>query len=204
MKAKTTFSILFQMLGWLLPSPLQRYWLQVFLGWEIGKGSKIGLSIILADKVTVGSGCRIGHCNFAKNIRLFQMGNGCTMLSFNQIAGAPYEGWPAELIVEDSVMITSRHFLDASGRIIIGEGTTIGGREIHFWTHTLRKSPKDEIQLEWGQVLIGKGSYLGARSTLVLASIPENSIVGAGALVVKDHSNEKPGARFLGKATTSR
>ncbi|NEQ55046.1 MAG: hypothetical protein F6K11_33805 [Leptolyngbya sp. SIO3F4] len=79
----------------------------------------------------------------------------------------------------------SNHFIDSHGKVIIGSGTTLGGRDTQFWGHSLTFD-QPEIMLSPLEIIVGENVYIGARSTLLQCNIPDNAVIGAGSVVTKE------------------
>jgi acetyltransferase-like isoleucine patch superfamily enzyme len=195
----TPFSVLVQVLGALLPASAKCALFRETLGWAIGANTRIGLSLILADNVYIGSGCKIGHGNMFRGLKDLVIGDRTQILNFNDFMAPPHESsWPAVFSIGNDSIITSRHYFDCSGSILIGDYVCVGGRDSQFWTHFLARRPdgKTQTQTEW--LSIGERCYIGARATLVYCRIPEDSMVGAGAVVVGDFSDAGAGLLLAG------
>jgi acetyltransferase-like isoleucine patch superfamily enzyme len=169
------------------PSFLKVFFFRYFLGWKIGRNVKIGLSLISAKNVEIGDGVYIGHFNQIRLCRYLSVGNKVTIMNNNQITGSSQnsESWTNEIIIEESCYITSHHFFDISGGIIIGNDSVIGGRDTQIWSHSI-KMIKGRRELVPKKCIIGRKSYLGARVTLVCNTVPSRSLVGAGAVIAKE------------------
>lgn len=94
------------------------------------------------------------------------------------------------LKIGDNVQIGFFVSFDVAGRISIGENTMIASK-VTFLTENhgidLTKGIYDRQPLRAGNVTIGKNCWIG-ENVIVLpgASVGDNSIVGAGAVVTKD------------------
>jgi acetyltransferase-like isoleucine patch superfamily enzyme len=196
-----TRSVLIQLLGMLLPAGAKRALLTSTLGWSIGPGTTIGCSIFLGcPQVKIGSNCRIGHFNMFRNLKRLEIGNRAKILNFNDfMAGTEYPDWPAALSIGDHSDVTSHHFFDCSGTITIGDFCCVGGRDSQLWTHFLMFYPDGQTRrTECRELVIGDRCYISARVTLVYCHIPNDSIVGAGAVVTRDFSGEGDGLLIAG------
>lgn len=174
-----------------LPRPLKIFCYRRFLGWQIGNNVKIGFSYLEGENMFIEDGAKIGHFNIIRNLNLLKMGKNAYIANFNQLYGDRRKraGWNRELILSESVKVMSHHFMDVSGSIKIGAGTTIAGRDTHFWSHG-RLYHEDKPKLGTTDIEIGKKSYIGARATLIGCSIPDGAIVGAGSIVNKSFERD--------------
>jgi acetyltransferase-like isoleucine patch superfamily enzyme len=135
----------------------------------------------------MGSGSRIGHFTVARGMHRMVLGNNGRIGQWNWMSAAAFS--PAEgadlrghLILGKDSSITSRHYLDCSGGITIGNFTTIGGVRSTFLTHQI-----DLIQsIQTSQHLsIGDYCFIGSDVRLVPgAKIGDRVVVAMGAVVV--------------------
>jgi len=158
---------------------------------------RIGFSLLLCNRVEIGDRVTVGHFNVFKQLKRLSVGSDCTILNMNYFSGASYENWPCNLIIGSGTVLTSHHYLDCGGTIHIGEKCTIGGRDTHFWTHSLVFGASSR-KLEWSSIVVGEGSYIGARSMLIGAKLPGETVVAAGSVVTKDYSTAGYGILLAG------
>jgi len=187
-------SVSLQISAIILPHWIKRPLFRFALGWKIGRGSRIGFSIILCENVRIGVGCRIGHFNLFRDLRMLGIGDGTEILNFNHFMGSRHENWPDHFSIGNNSKVTSHHFFDCGGGIVIGDLCCVGGRDAQFWTHYLTAINKTA----WRELIIDDRCYVGARATLVYCRIPADSVVGAGAVVTKDFSKEGTGLLLAG------
>jgi acetyltransferase-like isoleucine patch superfamily enzyme len=184
----------------LMPGPLKVAILRRQRGWHIGKGVSIGLSWLDAEQVTLADGVRIGHFNLVRNLLSLSIGQDSFVKDFNSFfgAGAAAREWfPSNVEIGARVVFMSRHFVDGSGTLVIGDDVTVGGRSTEIYTH--QRERRDGVPVLCAtQVVVGDRAYVGARCTLVSCRIPARAVVGAGAVVVNDHEADgKDGAVLL-------
>jgi acetyltransferase-like isoleucine patch superfamily enzyme len=174
------------------PGPLKRFVYRRCLGWQIGRRVRIGLSYLDAREVRLGDDVRIGHLNVMLAAVEFEMGDRSHLGNLNFISSGRHTGpgWAHRLAIGSDVYVTSRHFIDLGGTVMIGDRTTVAGRETHFWSHTLDVSG-DKPVLVPGELHVGTDCYIGARSTLLFCRIPDRAAVGAGSVVTKSFPPEK-------------
>jgi len=181
---KVVFSLLVQVLGFLLPSGAKRLLLGLALGWRIEERTKIGCSIILCANVRIGSNCLIGHFNIFKDLKILQIGDETEIRNFNHFTARKDAEWPGMLLIGSHSLVTGHHFFDCGGRVRIGNYCCVGGRDSQFLTHSLASG--------WRELAIADRCYIGTRAVLVYCQIPSDSVVGAGAVVTKNFSKEGP------------
>ncbi len=174
--------VLVTILPWFLKKPFSKF----LFGWKIGIGSRVGLSWIDACEVRIGAGVRIGHFNIVRCCSMLDIGDGVTIINGNQFFGSTFvtSGWENSLEIGEATYITSGHFVDLSGGVHIGINSVIGGRGSQIWSHSIRQVGSARKLVPFS-VSIGRDTYIGAGAILVCGSIPEDCLVGAGAVVSK-------------------
>ena len=106
--------IFVQILLFIFPWFIRRYLLKKIFGFNLEKGSYIGLSIILAKEVKVGQQARIGHLTFCKEIDKLELGAYSNIGNRNYITG---------FSVTSPAVLRYGHFSHKKGRkceLIIG------------------------------------------------------------------------------------
>jgi acetyltransferase-like isoleucine patch superfamily enzyme len=191
--------ILVQLMAAALPGRLKRALLRWALGWSIGEGTRLGFSLLLCERVTIGADCRIGHCNMFRRLRVLEIGPGTLIGNFNDFMSGDHTGWPASLRIGFNSHVTSHHFFDCSGGIRIGDWSLVGGRNTQLWTHFY-----DSHTVHTRPLSIGDRCYICARATLVYCHVPNDCVVAAGAVVNKDFSQAGPGLLLAGNPATAR
>jgi acetyltransferase-like isoleucine patch superfamily enzyme len=162
------------------PSPLKILVLRL-LGAEVGRGCKIGFSILHSRSLSLGDNVQIASFNLIHRLDKFQMGDGARMNGFNWVTGAG----TGSLLLGHNSAITRFHFFEASGDIEIGDNTIIAGRNSHFFTHGISPTNLDDMRT----IKIGDWCYVGSSSRFVPgASIEKGTFVAMGAVVSKVHS----------------
>jgi acetyltransferase-like isoleucine patch superfamily enzyme len=172
-----------------LPSTRGKNFLLNKLGHSIGRSASIG-PILLIGRTTlvVEDGARIGPFNVFRHVSA-EVGEMAEIGQFNWISAAPF-------LVEESTSpisgrfllgahasFTSRHYVDASGGVRIGEYTTVAGVRSAFMTHGI--DVEDNV-LDTFPITIGKYAMVGGGCNLVMgATVPDYSLVAMGSVVVK-------------------
>lgn len=183
----------------LLPNGFKIWCYRFLFRFSIGRGVRIGLSILDVGRCTIGEGTRIGHFNVFTQVdevrmgdhvrigfgnlfrggSLIDLGRYSEVLRLNQINAilepdcveAPE---PVFVVAEGSV-ITAEHRFDFTDRIDVGRCTVIGGRNSSFWTHNR------EATLP---IHIGSFAYVGSEVRFAPgARVASWSIVGLGSVV---------------------
>jgi acetyltransferase-like isoleucine patch superfamily enzyme len=168
-------------------------------GFKIGKGVRIGVSLLdtdeldLAEGSTVGhgnlitrtkrvaldDGARIGFCNIVRGGDEVRLGKFATVMRFNVLNSIPdndCEG-PTDprLHLDDGAYVVSGHRLDFTTRITIGKNAIVAGRNSSLWTHN-RQATRP--------ITIGDFCYLGSEVRIAPgASLGDWSILAMGAVL---------------------
>ena len=192
---KNKVNILFQIILWLLPWPLRKFFLKKILKFKLAKGARIGYSVVLADEVIIGECSAIRNFTIIKNIDRVVLGDYAYILNLNWITGSNTKderhfahvlGRRCELVIGNHSSLTSRHFIDCTGGINIGNYTTVGGAQSQMLTHYI--DPYDCRQT-CARIEIGNYCFVGTRALLLPGSgLPDYSILGGGSVLTKRQS----------------
>jgi acetyltransferase-like isoleucine patch superfamily enzyme len=156
------------------------------LGYEIGAGACIGmLNLIACNRFTLGPSARIGRANVFRGAFAFSAGPGLFIGNFNVFSAPKRLDHPkladrhyaASIEFGEDCLVNDAHYLDAHGRITIGDGTWIAGRASQFFTHGVSVRDRD--------IAIGGGCFIGSGVRFAPgASVGHRNIVGIGSVVV--------------------
>ncbi|MEA2298619.1 MAG: hypothetical protein QOF77_1555 [Solirubrobacteraceae bacterium] len=175
----------------LLPWPVRRLVLQRFFGYRIHPTCRIGFSCVLARSLVMEEHSSIGHLTMCRRIDLLHLGSHSVIGTLNFITGQPsdsklrhYHDCPErrpQLLLGRHSVITSRHHLDCTDRVEIGEFSAVGGRGSTFFTHGIDISANRQRP---EPISIGDYCLMGT-SCVVLAgaSLPDYCVLGAMSLV---------------------
>ncbi|MFK8004898.1 MAG: hypothetical protein AB8H03_00945 [Saprospiraceae bacterium] len=179
-KFLTVVSILF------FPNVITRFLLNI-LGHKIHPKSYIGFSLIPSRRIYMDAHAQIGHCNIIQ-VNKILMRKESFIKSMNRIRGAMNIIMEVESVIANSNsifrgsspitygngtlkigrfgMLVSKHHLDCTRSITIGDNTTIGGLGSQFWTHGYFHGPigKERIRID-GEIIIGNNVYVGTNAT---------------------------------------
>ncbi len=191
----------------LLPSiiavPLLR-----LLGHPIGKGARIGFSLVLVDRLCMEDGSTIGHLNLIRCRRVLLRRN-ARLRHLNVIDG-PISVWLAErallgnrnhvkrarppVTYGQSLLkfgkvsgITASHVVDCTSSVIFGDYTTLAGQGSQIWTHGYYHHAEgiDRFRVD-GKVVLGNNVYIGSASVITAGvRIVDHVIVGSHSSVSK-------------------
>jgi acetyltransferase-like isoleucine patch superfamily enzyme len=190
----------------ILPSFLKRPLYRGLFGYRVGKGVRIGFSIIavrncdIADgttighlnlflgteRLTIGERVRIGYLNIIRGGSDVSIGRYCEILRMNEINSIPdpivVNTVDQTFILGEGSVIAASHKIDFTDRVELGKRVIVGGRNSSFWTHNRQMTEP---------IIVGDYSYLGSEIRMTPGSeIPAKCIVGIGAVVTKKFEGE--------------
>jgi acetyltransferase-like isoleucine patch superfamily enzyme len=191
----------------LLPGFLKRPCYRWFFGYEIGKGVRIGLSIIDANhcrieddvsighlnlilrvnEIIIGDHVRIGHANIIRGGQKVELGRYAEIIRLNEINSIPDPDVvnptdPRFILGQGSIMTTG-HKIDFTDRVTIGRRSILGGRNSSIWTHNRQRTRPIEI---------GSFAYIGSEIRMAPGSgLPSRCIVGIGSVITSELTDEE-------------
>ncbi len=199
-------AVFWSLLTLLLPWALRRRLLNLACGYSIAPGTRVGFSVVACTHLHMESGARIGHFNVIKGARL-EMRDNSSIGDFNWIAGLPLEstrhfaaevGRDPALCLGRHAALTSRHFLDCSNRIGIGEFATIAGARTQILTHAIDLRSNAQVS---APVTIGCYCFVGTACVVLKgARLPDCSVLAAGSSLARAH--EEPFTLYSGVPAT--
>jgi acetyltransferase-like isoleucine patch superfamily enzyme len=183
---RTVIAVLLIRLSWLL----KRLVLRHVLEYDIAPSARISFSLVIGDHVVLPPGASIKHLNVIR-VGLLHMEADSAIGNLNTMQGAGNAGpyfkhqadRRAELTLGAQSTITSRHYVDCTNRVNIGDFTIVAGVRTTILTHgiDLRRNRQDS-----GPVKIGDYCFIGTDCTVLKgAELPSRSILGAKALLNK-------------------
>jgi acetyltransferase-like isoleucine patch superfamily enzyme len=184
-----------------MPQRLKRSAMRALLGARIDRSARIGMSIVDSDALEMGPGSRIGHLTVIRGLRRTRIGAGAVVGNLNWISASPvFRPHAAEGSQHGSFTLgresalTSRHYIDCSGGVSVGEYSTIAGVRSTILSHQIDLA--EGVQTSTATRV---GDYCFVSSNVCLtpgSSIPDRSTVAMGAVVVGELS--PAGALFGG------
>jgi acetyltransferase-like isoleucine patch superfamily enzyme len=139
--------------------------------------------IVLKSIGKAGANCKVQYPCVFRNIKNITLGDRVRVGKDCFVATENYPN--AKLCISDNVWIGKRCFIDFSGGIDIGNGTTISEGVI-IYTHDHGRNPRANSSAK--KLIIGENVWL-ARNAVILQSVDyigNNSIVSAGSIVTKN------------------
>ena len=186
-------TLVVSLLSLFLPWFLRRRLLNALCRYSIAPGARIGLSLVACAHLRMDAGARIGHFNLIKGIRL-EMGEYAWIGIFNWISGLPVSakrhfstesGRDPALCLGRHSSLTSRHFIDCSNRVDIGEFAIVAGARSQILTHAVDLRSNSQMT---APVAIGRYCFVGTGCILLKgAKLPDYSVLAAGSTLVRAH-----------------
>lgn len=195
----------------LLPNRIA-YVILNFFGHRIHHSVKIGWSWLHCDQLILSKNSKIGHLNLIRIARL-QMAEESSIRSRNRMRGKIFLKMQNEAAIGDSnsiyrgpypialgqttlslgklAIITSKHHLDCTCSISIGNYTTLSGFSSQLWTHGFYHADtgRDRIRID-GPIKIGNNVSVGSRCLFNPGVTVGNQVnVGGNTCVSKDLSD---------------
>ena len=175
------------MVCWLLPpSRLKNALLRRF-GHQISLTARIGPTVVIGvRRFEIGEHVVISPGNSFKHLGLVRLDKHVLIGSWNWITAAPLfqrvDPRAGTLVMEDGATITSRHYLDATGTIVMKPYARIGGGRAYLQTH---EPDFDNFRIAAGRIVIGDHSLVGTCAVMLKgAHLPDRSVLGANATML--------------------
>jgi acetyltransferase-like isoleucine patch superfamily enzyme len=170
-----------------LPGRTRRVLFKAMLGWDIDETARMGLCWLDVGELYVGANTQIGHFNVFRNIVSARFADNVNVGQWNWITAAtPFLrtgdlGCRGCLSVGRDSGISSRHYIDCSGGVEIGEFTTIAGVRQTILTHEI--SAQESYQTVRP---VKVGAYCLVSSNVLITPgsvIPDRSLIAMGAVI---------------------
>ncbi len=194
----------------LLPGILKRPLYRWLFGYRIGRGVRLGLSLLDARDVELGDGTRIGHFNLVLRVGSFKTGRHAHIGSLNILRGGErltlgdyasvmrlnvLNAIPdhdcttaprSVLDVGDGAVIVSGHRVDFTDAVSLGRNVIVGGRNSSLWTHNRQQTAPITIGdfcYLGSEIRVAPGGRLADECILALGSVLSGSIDAPRSLV---------------------
>ncbi|WP_111508152.1 hypothetical protein [Mycobacterium kyogaense] len=186
-----------EMLVWLLPgSGLKNRLLRMF-GHDVAASAHIApLLAVNVGRAVIGENAMIAPLNIFRRIRLLKVGDGASIGSLNTISAHPaYQALHPDvgvLVMGDGAIITSRHNIDCSGNVALGDMSGIAGQRTTILSHEI------DIMLDVqsaGWVSIGERSVVLTNCLLLKGAVlPPHSLLVANSMLSRPRkAHQAPG-----------
>ncbi len=156
------------------------------LGYRI-QGARIGFGTVIAVDEAILESCKIGPFNiFAGPLKIHihpgaSIGNRNEFICGYWVLRDEYSDahYSRSLEVCNGALITSRHYFDLSGSLLLGDRSWIAGIASQFWTHGAGVKDRD--------IKIGTDCYIGSAVRFSPgSSIGDHVVVAMGSVVSGD------------------
>lgn len=196
------------------PSKVKNYILRI-LGWDIHINSYIGFSYLnIKQKIIIREFVHIGHLNYI-NSPYLRMDNNSYIRNFNKISGPIYlifskesalgnnnriyradfpVSWGKSILkLGIASKITTKHSIDCTRPIYIGNHSILAGQGSQFWTHGYMHNTigKDRFRID-GSIKIGNNVYIGS-ATVINPGVCINNAITIGSHATVSKSLIEPG-----------
>jgi len=182
----------------LLPRRIKVLALRSLFGFAVDRSARIGFSLLLPRRLTMGPNSKIGHLTVIKDISEVVLGDSASIGNLNWITGFPlgtdsaaFADQPirqAQLTIGDHAAITNRHLVDCTDAVVIGRFATLAGFRSQILTHSISV---DESRQRCKPVVIGDYTFVGTGSIILPGSrLPAHSVLGAGSVLNKEYVEE--------------
>jgi len=179
---------LLSLIVWLLPHSKFKIWALRKLGNHIGENVDLAPTIVLnCGPFWLDDNTGWGLFNTFRNLRHVRLGERSRLGNFNYITAQPeyqlHSDCVGYFIVEEMSGITSRHYLDCGGQIILRRNSGIGGLRSIFQSHEIDLQ-KNETGV--GQIILEENSMTGTGVIMLKGAVlPEKSVLAAGSILTR-------------------
>lgn len=172
------------------------------LGFKVGPGASIGPSLFVnIREISIGPHARIGPFNVFRDLELLSLGAHGRVGQWNWIscsAELVRDGGSGKFELGDHSALTSRHYLDCSGGIAVGQHTTIAGVRSTFITHGI--DWKLSVQ-KTAPIVIGSYCLISSNASVTPGTVIADRVVtGMGATLAG--SMDSPNSLYIADRAT--
>lgn len=180
-----------------LPWPLRRRLLNWLFGFRIHPEAKVGLSLLLVDRLSLDRQSKIGHLTIIKGLQSVVLDERASLGNLNWVTAVSIAskrhftadvGRATQLHIEQHAAITHRHLIDCTNSVTIGAFSTFAGWGSQILTHA--------IDLQAGRqssapVRVGRYCFVGTRAVILKGAVlPDRSVLAAGSVLGKAMTEE--------------
>lgn len=202
----------------LLPSTVQRFLGRRLLGWQVHPTARLGHSLVLVDALNLGPGASIGSGNVIKGLEELSLGEGARIEAFNWITGVARGGnaFPdcpdrrSALLMGRHAALTTRHLVDCSDTVRLGDHAVLGGNRSTVMTHGMdlatNRATTAAVEIgtrtmAYNGVMIAAGVQVPPRCVLtagaVLSTTPTRELTVYGGNPARPIGELEPGSDFF-------
>lgn len=185
----------------LLPSGHPKNALLNRLGHVVGSDCAVGMCLLWrVDRLQLARGARVRDFNVFRDMKLVRLKEGASVGSWNWVSAAPEfrecSSYSATLVLGKESSLTSRHYVDCSGGVIVGDFAIVGGHRSTLLSHGIDFVSNSQ---QSGLIRIGNWTFISTGCTLLKGSVvPDRSVLAAGAVLTESRIAAEPGGLFGG------
>lgn len=175
------------LLAGLLPAcPFKNALLRMLGGYRIGPRVTVRPCLLLGvERLVLQEGCRIGLLTVLRDLRSAELGRDAKMGSFNWVTAARelrhQSPAAACFTLADGAAVTSRHYVDCSGGVVVGRYSTVAGVRSVIMSHGI---DTDRCEQVGTQITIGEYCLIASTVRIVPGvTVADRSVVAMGSVV---------------------
>ncbi|WOJ94277.1 hypothetical protein R0135_03715 [Congregibacter variabilis] len=188
--------------GLLSTSALRRWLYVVFCGYEIHRDARIGRAYLDVRVLNVGAGAKIGDFTIVRNMNDVVLADLSHIGTFNWIYGdtscknfAHKADRVSSLKLGYGASITSRHIVDCTDKVEIGEFSIVAGYRSQLLTHSIDLKA---CRQDCAPIVVGRRSFVGTNCVILKgAVVPDKSIISASSVFAQTEE-ATPGQMWVG------
>lgn len=170
-----------------VPWQMRRRLLAVVWGYELHPTSRIGrLSWVAPYRLAMGPGSSIGNFAVCRGVERVELGRRSKIGQWCWITGANSAnahlfvhetGRCSALLLQDYAVLTSRHYVDCTNTVTVGEATVVAGIRTSLFSHAVSIHHGRQ---ESKPVTIGKYCFVGTNCVVLPGAVlPDYSVLSA-------------------------
>jgi acetyltransferase-like isoleucine patch superfamily enzyme len=171
--------------AWLCPPSAAKNQLLRWLGATIGRNVRIGVCLAVGVScVEIGDDVSIGWFNVFRDLQSLSLGAGASIGQWNWFSASPeFTTAARRMRVDRGGAVTSRHYVDCSGGVHVGELASVAGHRTTILSHEIDLEANRQVARA---VIIGARCFISTNSLLLSGvTIPAGCVVAAGAVVTR-------------------
>lgn len=186
---------------WLLPPGRLKNALLRRFGHDVSATARIWPSIVLGvEHFEIGADVLISPGNVFKNLALVRLDEGVIIGSWNWISAAPefqrVNPEAGTLHMGYGAAMTSRHYLDCSGTIIMKRHARIGGGRAYLQTH---EADLENFRQTVGRIVIGDHALVATCAVMLKgAHLPDRSLLAASSTMLASSADSQQSGLYAG------
>lgn len=203
----STIVTLARALVWLLPPSAVKNSLVRALGSTVGRDVRLGPNLVLGPvRFALADGASIGSFNVFRALREVRLDTDAYIGNLNQITAVPayraHDPGFGLLHLSPGAGMTNRHYVDCSGRFVVGTFSMIAGVRSVFQTHELDLA---ENRARAGDIIVGERCFTGTGVQMLQNSyLPDRSLLASGSTRIRTAAGDPAGQLYAGTPAQAR